>query len=109
MYTKGEWKVIKNDLGLLSVQDPSDRRIKIILSATREGHQAGLTTKQAHLIAASKDMYEALKYFYDHVLSFIEVCDYNDFIQIRDWFSPQDKEQIELVKQALAKAEGRND
>lgn len=73
-----EWKIITNDLNLLSISAGDEKGL--ILSATYPKYQVGLTSEQANLIAAAvngcisvnpdnpqvvaesiKDMYEALK------------------------------------------------
>ena len=110
-YTEGEWNV--NDVGFeryskyrKTVTGGKSFVVNTSLGmiASCEGDSQEESEANAHLIAAAPDMYEALKYFYTHFLTFIEDVKPGTWIYLDDYFSPQDRGKLEDVKQALSKA-----
>ena len=100
MYTKGEWKVRKNE----HPKSRFDFEYEIIVeSGTGKSHYPIAETKNgkanAHLIAAAPELYEALKYARAELLEFIE-DNYGD----TDLFEIHFK-QLHPIDEALAKVE----
>ncbi len=104
-YTKGIWETEgcfrMGDLYFTYVQS-GDTHIAVVYS-----EDEGTCQSNAQLIAAAADTYEELKYAYDHILSFLENLEPNTIIEAVNIFSPQDKERMHSLRQALAKAEGK--
>ena len=98
--TKGDWKVIEGYNGIKDIV----RSDSGFVASTQFRRPKGENEANAHLIAAAPDLYEALKYFYTHFLTFIEDVKPGTWINLDDYFSPQDRGKLEDVKQALSKA-----
>ena len=87
-YTKREWKTVKEGNGYWKIYGENDSEVAVAYNAKTDK----VLEANAHLIAAAPDMYEALK----EGLKLLDInLEYN-----RGKVS-------ELLRQALAKAEGK--
>jgi len=97
MYTKGEWQMLHTIDGKFNIF--TDKGLIGRVWDNIEGAEAN-----AHLIAAAPRMYEALSKFRDAMLS--------DSVKLYSKGLPSQVEMeklIEQMKQAIAKAEGREE
>ena len=88
-YSKGDWKVIKDDFRRIYIDTPTRSVASIQRQSTED-------EANARLIAAAPDMYEALKELIDHMT-----------LPQNDIHRPYLADVKRLAIKALAKAEGK--
>lgn len=88
-YTKGEWSVSENEI--VCYDEPNGEPWYIAIVCECVGENGSDTPRNARLISAAPEMYEALKLVWEAVY---------------DYCGP-DSEELARVDAALAKAEGK--
>ncbi len=89
-YTKGKWYIALNGKILIKTEQGFTEICQMPFGSAREADEMPEAQANAYLIAATPDMYEALK-------------------QIASCKSNVPGDVIDIAQKALAKAEGKND